>query len=76
MELTYTPLEAPSLPAGDVDYGLYLDRGPTAIPRRNNGACDRGGRSAWMGEILFRGGYGLDGFYLVDGEAPSRIDWK
>lgn len=77
VELTYTPSGALFYRWGDVEYGPYtLTEDPTAIPPSETMGRVTGVELRLDGEILFRGGYGLDGFYLVneDGTKPNRLE--
>ncbi|WP_195278472.1 hypothetical protein [Clostridium sp. J1101437_171009_A5] len=77
VELTFTPSGALFYRWGDVEYGPYtLTEDPTAIPPSETMGRVTGVELRLDGEILFRGGYGLDGFYLVneDGTKPNRLE--
>ena len=77
VELTYTPSGALFYRWGDVEYGPYtLTEDPTALPPSETMGRVTGVELRLDGEILFRGGYGLDGFYLVneDGTKPNRLE--
>lgn len=77
VELTYTPSGALFYRWGNVEYGPYtLTEDPTALPPSETMGRVTGVELRLDGEILFRGGYGLDGFYLVneDGTKPNRLE--
>lgn len=77
VELTYTPSGALFYRWGDVEYGPYtLTEDPTALPPSETMGRVTGVELRLDGEILFRGGYGGDGFYLVkeDGTKPNRLE--
>ncbi|MBE5054825.1 hypothetical protein INF37_02235 [Pseudoflavonifractor sp. DSM 107456] len=77
VELTYTPSGALFYRWGDVEYGPYtLTEDPTALPPSETMGRVTGVELRLDGEILFRGGYGLDGFYLVNenGTKPNRLE--
>lgn len=67
VELTYTPSGALFYRWGDVEYGPYtLTEDPTALPPSETMGRVTGVELRLDGEILFRGGYGGDGLYLVN----------
>lgn len=77
VELTYTPSGALFYRWGDVEYGPYtLTEDPTALPPSETMGRVTGVELRLDGEILFRGGYGGDGLYLVkeDGTKPNRLE--
>lgn len=66
VELTYTPSGALFYRWGDVEYGPYtLTEDPSALPTSETMGRVTGVELRLDGEILFRGGYGWDGLYLV-----------
>jgi len=75
VELTYTPSGALFYRWGDVEYGPYtLTEDPTALPPN---ATEKMGKVTGVelrldGEILFRGGYGWGGFYLVNEDGTEE----
>ena len=74
VELTYTPSGALFYRRGDVEYGPYtLTEDPTAIPPSEILGRVTGVELRLDGEILFRGGYGGDGLYLVK-ENGTELD--
>lgn len=67
VELTYTPSGALFYRWGDVEYGPYtLTEDPSALPTSETMGRVTGVELRLDGEILFRGGYGGDGLYLVN----------
>lgn len=77
VELTYTPSGALFYRWGDVEYGPYtLTEDPTALPPSETMGRVTGVELRLDGEILFRGGYGWDGLYLVkeDGTELDTIE--
>lgn len=77
VELTYTPSGALFYRWGDVEYGPYtLTENPTALPPSETMGRVTGVELRLDGEILFRGGYGWDGLYLVkeDGTELDTIE--
>ncbi|MBS6215789.1 MAG: hypothetical protein KH704_02560 [Clostridiales bacterium] len=67
VELTFTPSGALFYRWGDVEYGPYtLTEDPTALPPSELMGDVTGVELRLDGAILFRGGYGWDGLYLVN----------
>lgn len=74
VELTYTPSGALFYRWGDVEYGPYtLTEDPTALPPSETMGRVTGVELRLDREILFRGGYGGDGLYLVN-ENGTKLD--